>query len=82
MVATAGAIWLTKHHYRETVKLASITLGVHFVSFILFFALASAGVAYFIWEWYGGDLTIPADGLLTPFVPKAPRIDLNLQNSP
>jgi len=68
VVALAGAIWLIKHHYRETVKLATLTLGVHFVFFVLFFALASVGVTCLIWKWYGGDLTIPADGLLTRLI--------------
>lgn len=62
--ALAGSIGLVKWHYRETLQLASTTIAVHLV----FFALLGAGIGWLVWRWYGGDLQIPADELLTRLV--------------
>ena len=62
--ALLGSVWLIKHHYHETLKLAAATFGAH----IAFFTLAAAGVTYLAWRWYGGDWTIPADTLLTSLI--------------
>lgn len=59
--ALAGSIWLVKRHYRETLKLASTTIAVHLV----FFVLLGAGIGWLVWRWHGGDWQIPADELLT-----------------
>jgi len=62
--ALIGSIGLIKHHYRESLKLAVITLGVHLLSF----ALVIAGLVWLMLRWYGGDWTIPADELLTQMI--------------
>lgn len=62
--ALIGSIGLLKHHYRESIKLAAITLGVH----ILSFALILAGLIWLGLRWYGGDWTVPANELLTRLI--------------
>ena len=62
--ALLGSVWLIKHHYHETLKLAAATFGAH----IAFFTLAATGVTFLAWRWYGGDWTIPADTLLTSLI--------------
>ncbi len=62
--ALAGSVWLLKRHYHETLKLASTTLAVHLV----FFVLLGSGIGWLVWRWHGADWQIPADDLLTRLV--------------
>ena len=64
VIALAGTVWLIKHHYRETPKLAATTLGVYIVTF----AFATAGITWLVLRWYGDDWSVAADILLTRLI--------------
>lgn len=64
--ALLGAIGLVKYHYSETLRIAIITIAVHFVAF----NLIVCGLAWLILRWNGGEWTTVADELLTLLILK------------